>query len=279
MVKDWIERLLGGAVMTISLGFAACAGEDRVVSVTCGPSPGPDIAAQMGNAQAEGARIGFLNTRQFTPGTILDLGSDEAGRAPDAARVAYVLRTTERDFMPPRAEAWFGNVVNGSFSVRLEDDVRRALRSANVDWSKALSKNTAILIAATRKTLRDPVRLINGDKDAVMSLRNEGGERRFVVVSAVSYGIGLDLAAVNFSSRPEIANNTLEVAELYLHLKFSCSSIDQINSKTSEAEVPVPILFFYVPVRIDRESGTVMADAEGSRVPALSIDARDELRQ
>jgi hypothetical protein len=258
----WLTAILS------TLCLNSCGDEDRIVTVTCGPPPGTNISVEMGGSGTRGATIGLLNTRQYVPGTILQLTPALKGDDHGSGRVAYILRTTERDFLPPRSEAWFGNVVSGGFDVEMDEDVKQALKPLNIDWKKQMAANTAVeTMGAQRKTLRDPLQLINVDKSAVGLIQNGISTDRFVLVTAVSYGGSVDLGY----SATTLAVNTVEVLNFYLHLKYACSAIATINSRVQSPGTQVPILFFYVPVKYDYTSGMVKIDTGSTDLATFDL--------
>ena len=154
----------------------------------------------------------------------------------------------------------------------MDEDVKQALTPLNIDWKKRIADNTAVwTIGARRKTLSDPLGLINIDKKAVGLTQNGISTDRFVVVSAVSYGGSVALGY----SASTIAGNTVEVLNFYLHLKYACSAIAAINSRVQSPGMEVPILFFYVPVKYDHTSRVVKIDT--GPIDLTTFDLADAL--
>lgn len=241
-----------------SLVLISCREEDRILTVTCGPLPGTNISVDMGGSVAGRPTIGFLNTHQFSPGTILQLSPAATAEDTAGANVAYILRTTALDYFPPRPEVWLANIVSAHFETEADEDVKQALDSMSIDWGSRIAANTGVWIAgAQRNTLRDPLRLVNADPKAVGVIRSGTNTWRFAVVSAASHGgnVGLTYSA------PTLAVNTIEVANFYLHLKYACSTVSAINANT-QSRKEVSVLFFTVPVKYDPETRTVVPDTE-----------------
>jgi hypothetical protein len=245
------------AAVLSTFHLVSCTNEDRVVTVTCSPPPRDSISVDMGRVGMETRAVGFLNTRQFVAGTIIQLNPAATGDAHAIGSVVRVLQTSEGDFLPARSEGWLEDVVSASFRVRLDNDVNEALKPLHIDWEKTLVRDTALSsFGAKRRVLRDPLGLINADRIATALIREGGKTSRFVMVSAASYGNAI---AIGYSA-PSLAGNTVDISNFYLHLKYECSAVTKINSIAHSLGKPVPILIFFVAVKFDSAKEAVVSE-------------------
>jgi hypothetical protein len=240
-------RLMVAAVLS-ALWLVSCGTEDRVIIVTCAPPPSDAISVDIGSAGKGDGTVGFVNIRQFEPGTILQLNPAATEHARGSGSVLYLLRASDRDFLPPRPEAWSGSVLSGSFRVWLDTDISEALKPLKINLETTVTRNTAVvMVGGQRKILHDPLGLINADRKLVALIEDREGSHRFVAVFAASYGKELSLAY----SGQSFAVNTLDVSRFYLHFKYACSSITKINSIAHLSRSQIPILFFVVGIKFD----------------------------
>lgn len=255
------------------LCLPSCRDEDRSLTVTCGQPPGKSISVQMGGADGGLENVGLLTAQQFAPGTILLLTPSATNADAWHTRAAYVLQTTEGEFLPLRPEPWFSNVVAAHFGVEMDEDTERDLKPLKLDWNALVTKNLAVVFGGVyRRVLRDPAALINADKAAVDIVRSESSVRRFVIVNAVSYADGVGVIGLNYSSRPNIAINTLEVSKFYLHEQFSCSTLKTLNIEAKSSGTKVPVVSFYLNLTYDRSTGTIGIDGAPVDLMALNLD-------
>jgi len=233
------------------------------MAVTCGPSPGNPIAVDMGGFGPNEATVALVNAPQLMPGAIVYVRDSATPKYSGTGTALYVLRTSEADFLPSQPEQAFGTVVSARFDVDLDNDVRKALRSLNIRWSNRIAANTTVMTGGMRRhVLRDPIGLLNNDKAAITIMRGVEDGGRFVVVSAVSYGALIAMESFNYTSSPAVALNTLEVPNFYLHLKYTCATLDTLNSRAKQVGTAVPMLFFYSPIRLDSDTGLVRGDSQ-----------------
>jgi hypothetical protein len=260
-LKMAINRGVRSALLLFAFCSTSCRNEDRILTVTCGPPPGERISVDMQVPSALGKSVGLVNTHQLVPGTILRSIAPREKLDSHGGTAPYRLRISGGDFLPLSAEPWWGKVVSARFGIELDDDVRNSTAPFAMELERQVIANTELVIAgARRSTLRDPLGLINADRDAVRLMQNAGVSVRFAVVSAVTYGGAVGLYDLNYSSAPSIAANTVEVKNVYLHVRFSCSTLDTLNTRVELLKTQLPILFFYMPLKFDRTSGIVKVD-------------------
>jgi hypothetical protein len=245
----------------------SCTEDDRLLTATCGQSLGRAILVKLTRTKTQIATVGVLDTPQWLPGTILELQPAGAG-SQGGARVVYRLRASEADFMAPEQEDWVSEIIHPSFDFDMDDDVRRALRFSKSAVLRQIDDQTVVVaIHAKRRTLKDPLEMINHDPMATEIVRKSGMRHRFVVISAASYGTAV---ALEYSGYP-IAKNTIRVEGYYLHLQYDCAAMVPINSKARSSGGEIPIMFVYLPIRVEAERGHVVADTAALDLSDLDL--------
>jgi hypothetical protein len=237
--------------------LVAC--NDRTIKVTCGPSNSDTISADFGSPNLAGISIGLLNTHQFSPGTLLQLSPAAPGQTLGSGSAPYVLKSTDSDFAPLQPEATISKVVGSDFSVEADADVTQTAASLSIDLKSEIISNTSLTVTnAQRKTLRDPINLLNTDTRA-LTIMKQGSDSKFVVVYAVSYGDGVSLS---YTGKTTVAGqaNVLKVGKFTLNITYDCSDVASINQTAQAAPTQKPsLLFFYVPVKLGPD-GNVQVD-------------------
>ena len=238
--------------------MGSCGEEDRVLKVTCEATAGRSITADFGEYYAGSTSVGVLNTFDFVAGKIIELKPSEGATGRGSGAVAYVLRTRSEDFLPVRRQPLLGKLSRVELSIWPEKDVRESVAALKQNLLRQVADNTSIaLYSAKLQVLQDPLRLINSDVRAVDTIKAASETSRFAVVSAVSFSDDVTL----YYSDDVIAVNTFKVGRYYLHAKYACSAVTDVNLKSKSTGGTAPVLFFYLPISYDAASGLVRADA------------------
>lgn len=270
-IKSRLLRPMGLTVVPLLLLLVGCEKQDRLVTVSCGPPPGRTVMVDVRGTGENGPSIGVLDVNQFEPGAIIQLSSSPVGLSFDGARNIYQLKTSNQDFLQPRPEPLFGNVIATRFDIALDDDVRHSLRASYAQLEARIMANTSLVMNAQRKELRDPLMLINTDADASKILRNADKAARFLLIYAVSYGQFAQLMSLNYTSTPDVAINTLTSDDFYLHISFRCASTETIASQSQSTGSPVPILFYYLTIKYDPARNAVIGAKASNDPRAVSL--------
>lgn len=245
--------------------LASCGEDERAVSVSC-ERDGGTLAAKFGNSAADDPQIGYVSAGDLNPGVILQLASDKKTDVP-GLQVRYLLKTTEADFLPTKTEPWIAPIVDGAFQVRTDPDVDQAARSAGIHWEKEIGENTILYFVwgARRRTLRDPLTLINSDPTAIDTIRYGTVQGPFFVIAAASYGRFEDLF-YNGSS----LNN---VPGFILNVSYTCPAVDHVLTVARQSTRHSTMIVFYRPLKYDPKLGRVSFDtlaiARNGSIPAL----------
>jgi hypothetical protein len=217
------------------------------------------VSADFGSPNIAGISIGLLNTHQLPVGTILHLDPGPDPQTVGSGSAPYVLRTVDGDFAPVAPEATISKIVSADFSIEADADVQQVATSLSINLKTAITNNTSLVaMNVQRKTLRDPLGLINNDSRAVDSVKViAGAATRFVVVSAASAGDGVEL---RYTASTAVGGeaNVLKLGKFKLNINYACSDVGRINAMAAGGRAP--ILFFYVPVRYDSTTNKVVVD-------------------
>ena len=251
--------MVTACTLLLVMGLAGCP-EYRTIKVTCGPTKDEAISADFGSPNVAGISIGLLNTHQLAPGTIIQLNPPQAGETFGNGSAPKILKVTDSDFAPLQPEGTISKVVSADFTVQADADVTKAAASLNIDLKTEITNNTSLTATnAQRKTLMDPLGLLNNDQGAI-NLLKAAPNSRFVVVSAVSYGDGVSL---QYTSKTASTNsvNVLKFGKFVLNVNFDCSDVASINSNAKSASGgKTPLLFFYVPVTYNKDDNKIEVD-------------------
>ena len=239
--------VVGLAIFISLLAFQIACLKQRTIKVTCGPTDAEAVSADFGSPNVAGISIGLLNSHQFSPGMILELVPPASGEKFGRGSVPYVVQVSDADYAPVQPEATISKVVSANFEVDADVDVKKAVEVANIDLKNKITNNTSLTVTnAQRKTLRDPIGLLNGDSKAVVRISHL--DNRYVFISAVSYGdnVGLSYKA-NAASTTDV--NVIKFADFKLNITWDCADVANINSNAQKAgSGKAAVLFFYVPV-------------------------------
>jgi hypothetical protein len=245
------------AGILLALWLASCGRPDPTAVVTCALPPDDMISVHLGLWDSGEPTIGIVNTWQFLPGTLLEFHPADPGQSRGRGRAVHVLRTTTEDFLPSQPEDWSEDIASASLRVQLDPNAAQTLGSLQQDFARQIAISSYVINwNATRKTLRDPVGLVNADDLAIDLLRKADQATRFSIVSAVSY----DTSVVLYHSWAGVPVNIVQVRQFQLHFEFMCSSLDRINAVASLARKPVPILFVNTAVKYDPMHAKVIVD-------------------
>ena len=254
------QRAASLMLVVVCFLFESSCQKERTIKVTCGPTDAEAVSADFGSPNVAGISIGLLNSHQFSPGMLLELfppaGQDQFGHGD----VPYVVKVDDaNDFAPLQPEATISKVVSANFNVQMDADVQQAAAQMSIDI-KSMIKNDTKLTAtnAQRKTLRDPIGLLNGDSKAVDRIKGHP-DNRYVIISAVSLG---DAVNLSYQASTSVSSdvNVIKFGKFKLDINWDCSDIAQINSNASAAPAHrTAILFFYVPVTY--KDGKIDTDA------------------
>jgi len=239
--------LMGLAVCTSLLACQFACLKERTIKVTCGPTDAEAVSADFGSPNVAGISIGLLNSHQFAPGMILELVPPATGEKFGHGSVPYVVQVSDADFAPVQPEATINKVVSANFEVDADVDVKKAAEIANIDLKNKITNDTTLTVTnAQRKTLRNPIGLLNADPNAVARINHP--DNRYVFISAVSYGDSVSLTyKANASSTSDV--NVIKFADFKLDITWACSDVASINDAAQKAgSGKAAILFFYVPV-------------------------------
>lgn len=244
--------------LTVFAGLAVCASliafqvacvKERTIKVTCGPTDAEAVSADFGSPNVAGISIGLLNSHQFSPGMILELVPPAPGEKAGHGSIPYVVQVSDADFAPVQPEATISKVVSANFEVQADVDVKKAAEIANIDLKNTITNDTKLTVSnAQRKTLRDPIGLLNADSKAVARIGHT--DNRYVLVSAVSYG---DSVALSYQAHAASSTdvNVIKFADFKLNITWDCSDVANINSNAQKAgSGKAAVLFFYVPVTV-----------------------------
>jgi hypothetical protein len=255
--KGSTKRTIALAAILATSWLAACGDEDPTATVTCAPPPDEQISVSTGPWDMNRRPIGLLNTWRLQPGSILKLSSATLGHARAGATLVSTLPVSESEFLPPQPEDWAEDVVGASIRVRFDQDVDPTLRPLEQELEREISRNSLIVISnVKRKVLRDPLALLNSDKSTVNLFRSASPESRFAVISAASYGDSVEL----YYSWAGLLVDTVRVHNLYVHIKYACPALTEINSLAQSSGNDVPIVLLYSAVKFDRTKRTVVLD-------------------
>ena len=245
------------AGILFSLWLASCGRPDPTAVVTCAPPPDDMISVHLGLWDSEAPTIGIVNTWQFQPGTLLELHPADPGQTRGRGSAVHVLRTTVEDFLPSQPEDWSEDIASASLRVQLDPNAAQTLGSLRQGFARQIATSSYVINwNATRKTLRDPVGLVNADDLAIDFLRKADRGTRFSIVSAVSY----DTSVALYHSWAGVPVNVVQVHQSQLHFEFVCSSLARINEVASLARKPVPILFVNTAVKYDLMHAKAIVD-------------------
>jgi hypothetical protein len=266
-----VRKLLSLMLVCAVIGLAACPPDTRTIKVTCGPTKNETISADFGSPNVAGISVGLLNTHQLPPGALFQLNPPQTGDVLGSGSIPKILKTTDADFAPLQPEATISKVVKADFSVEVDADVTKAAASLNIDLKTEITNNTDLTVTnAQRKTLMDPLALLNGD-NGVADLMKTAPTSRFVLVSAVSYGDGVSLSYANNSSSNNSAN-ILKVGKFTVDVKYDCSDVASINASAKNGS-KAALLFFYVPVVLNATTGKVEVDQRPIDLTKYSLGA------
>lgn len=238
-------------VFLLSLCLVSCVNDDRMVTVSC-IRPRDGVLVRLSGVASQSTAL--INMYQLAPGTILELDPPKSGESRGSWRVLYVLRHSREDFLPLESEAWLADILSENLDIEADVDVDKTLTTSTENWRRQIAQDIKVVaLGAYRLTLRDPLGLLNGDYSALTLVKNGAKTSRFVIVTAASYGKQLYLGYV----RPSVGVNIATMNKFYLHLKYTCSSITQITSKTHPPGESASVYFFYRAVEYDRTSKSI----------------------
>ena len=236
--------------LSLAITLVACTHRNRIVTVECGVPPGIALGASVEDSFEGPRTLGLMNSHPFSPGVLLELSPAAEGRSAARLIASYTVKVSTSDLLPPRQDSSFWNLSSAELSLKFEvDHIENGVEERNSLADRIARNTTAVVDGSERVMLRDPLALLNADERAQQFVRAGGAQSRFVMVTGLLYGDRIDLVGLNYSNRPEIAVNTVTLRDVYLHYKFSCSTIDSINAKAQLVGKAVPVASIYRSVR------------------------------
>lgn len=250
----------------MALAFAsslgACTNENRMVTVECGAPPGANLAASFQESFAGPPTWGLITANPLPPGSLLELSPLTNEQRSGHLISTYLMKVSEGDFLPPRQDSTFWALVDAEFKLKFFPTFIQGEALNNTALVDRIVINTTAVVSGSKRVmLRDPLAVLNSDQHAREFTLNAEAQSRFVMVTGLLYGDRIDLIGLNYSEHPEIAVNTLELRNAYLHYMFSCSSVDAVNSRAQLAGKSIPVAFIYRPVRYSETGNFVWNDA------------------
>jgi hypothetical protein len=199
---------------------------------------------------------GMLNARRFPPGAILQLPMVNDDREKMEVTMPYVLRVGSREFMPVKQQNLFVKAT-GRFALQTDAETLREARRVRMDLGRSIENNTMAMLSVNslRWTLQDPVALVNKDPRAVRLIQAESVGHRFAIVTAVTYG---DPAVTLLYTETALGLiNVMRVGRIILHVEYRCPEAVSINTAGASLGKSTPIVFFYIQLKYNCNSGKV----------------------
>lgn len=257
-VANWAHFLLTPAAACL---LCSCTNTNRTVTVECGALPGVSVSVSQDDFFEGPTTWGLMTSHPPPAGSILELRPQTLRRPAGQVVSTYTLNVSARDFLPPRQDSSFWSVADAAFDLKFAPDVSQdqVTKAASL-ISRIVQNTTAVVGEPQRVMLRDPLAVLNADRNAQEIIRMGGAQTRFLMVIGLLYGSRIDLIGLNYSKHPEVAVNTLEIGDVYLHYKFSCSSIDAINLQAQSSGKPIPVAFIYRRVKRSEAGNIAWSD-------------------
>ena len=263
------EALL--VILSSTWWITSCVDEDRMATVSCAPPPSDFISVSTGPWGTSKRSTGFVNTRHFEPGTIVELKLTAGGGGRGSGDAVYRLNTSDGDFLPLLQEDTNNDIAGANFFVQLDPDVARTAGPVIAQLKQDIVRRSGLVLEnSKRRVLRDPVELTNSDGRAMTLIRDGDQSSRFIVVSAVSYGRNV-LLGYYWAT---LLVNFLHFQNFNLHLNYVCSPLAEMNSAAQASGKDVPILFFYVALKYDRATASIVIDPAPLDLASFEIALR-----
>jgi len=248
---------LGITSLLITVLISSCQKEDRLAIVRCASPPRDTISVRVGLAELRLGASALVNTQQLLPGTLLEFRAAGPGETKGTGVPIYTLQSSDGDFSGPSPDAWLEPVVSAEFDIQADEDVDTELRSEKFDLTKEIARSTLILTPGVkRRSLRDPLSLINADRRAISLIEAASEGNRFGIIYAASYG--RELSLTNYGT--SLAVDIVSAPRFYLHLKYTCAAVATINSQVASLGADVPIVVFVMPIKANRVNHLVEVD-------------------
>jgi hypothetical protein len=183
-----------------------------------------------------------------------------AGGDIEVSRV-YQLAVQGADFQAPQSDDWKVNVKNASFGLEFsEGSALKHTRLSDVDLPWKVATNSGIVTWDTeRRVLRDPLRLLNSDHGATDLMKQAQTGTRFIFLFGGSYASSA--ALMYFWGG--IPSNVSRVDDQYLHVRYTCHKLDELDRVAKASAHGIPVIVYYVSVRFDSASEKVILDPSG----------------
>jgi hypothetical protein len=166
------------------------------------------------------------------------------------------LLTPSTDDLSPSTAILISTTVSDGLQVHLEKDIRTVARRAGVDLESTILKHTVLYVEdPVFRSFRNLADSVNRDSGIVQSIRT-ATDARFVIVSETIDGDGLDL----FNTYGSTAVNTFEIGGSYVHVSYSCPTVEGLEHRSARADGVIPIVIYMTPVRYDAPTAKITLD-------------------
>lgn len=243
------------------LGIASCERES-VVEIECPPPPDDRIMVAI---RAQGG--GDLGTAEIVSdeyqlGTLLQTTATSG-----SVRTIHVLRgvgSAKVREVPVEVSALITKL-----GTRIDPDVNRQAARKGLKLSEWVLNRTKIDVqTALMRALEDPEKVLNDDPQAIELIRKEGAEHKFLIVSAIVYGTGVELS-FDPGPRNPIGINAFRMNATNVHVGFACSHLTRFQKLYLEGDGEmIPMLLQYSTVKYD-----------GRQIVQLRVGKDDKLEE
>lgn len=261
MTSAGIGRVYWPIALAQFLLLIACSNKNVTATVECGAAPGDKFAISQEDSFKGPPTRGLISSRLLPPGALLEIEPATTGSPYGRLVSTYTGLSSPAERLTPRQDSAFWTIVDAPFYLGVSSGFAPHNDFQVVPLIGRIVKNTtAVISGARRASLRDPLAMVNSDDRAKEFILSGPSYNSFIMVIGLLYGDQVDLVGLNYSDQPEIAVNTLEVGDVYLHYKFDCSILNTINVRAPSSRSS-PIGFLYRHVRISDAGKIVWSDA------------------
>jgi hypothetical protein len=242
-------------VLGLSLLLSSCSQDDRDATVTCNESDRllTPVATELSTNRKESSLTGYLNSLGLSLGSIVQL---TAGSNGTGTIVKWRALTLSGNDIAAASAALRSATVGEGLQVRLEDDIRIVGRRAGLDLDGDILKHTTLYIDnPIVHYLTDVAKSINRSPSIVEAIRRSKTSD-LAIVSATVDGSDLRL----FSTYGSTPVNTLEIGSYYVHVGYSCPSIERIGRLARRSDRAISLIIYLTRVKYDELTLQVTVD-------------------
>lgn len=235
--------------------LVSCSQDDRIATVTCDGATGSPIPVptDLSSNGQRASSIGYLNSWELSLGSIVRIapGSTQSGAITEWRTLAPSKHNPP---LSSTALRYSTIGIGAGFQVHLDEDIRAVGRRAGLDLDTEILQHTIFyLYDPTIRSLPDIENSVNEDPSIVDGIRMAAGAY-FAVVSRTIDGSNLGL----FNTYEEIPVNTLEIGNSYVHVSYSCRTVERLGRQARRAEGVLPLIIYLTPIRYDELTSRVM---------------------